>query len=105
MMEWNEIIALSYLVSIPIVFLFLTLRSVITNVRNNGRNTISKNVTSESNDNRCHDSPKPNGVLVCEITDLNERPNKEGAPNYDKRINPFRLHVNSIIGKDDTKCK
>ena len=71
MMEWKEYIALGYLIFLAILFLFLTIRSIVLNVRNGSRYPITECKSDETYNNQPYNKPKPNGMVMGKIRKLN----------------------------------
>ena len=105
MMEWQEYVALAYLIFLVILFLFLSIRSIVLNVRNGSGYPITKCKANKTNNNQPYDKPKPNGVFMGKIRKFNHCPNKNSATYDNENENVFSFQLKNIIKRLTTKCK
>ena len=98
-MSWQEYVALGYLISMGIVLMLLTMRSIISKVRDCGRNPISEYKANETKNDKRYDKPKPDGVSMGEIGKLHYCPNKKSSTYHNDEENMFRFHIKRIISK------
>lgn len=111
-MNLREIIALSYLVIVILGLWFLTVRSIILDVRKNRRDRMSEYITDQSNNNKCDNEPKPDRMSNTEIIKLHKCPDKKSQSQYgyNKSPTPVRAslfaHIfNCIIKRVKSLCQ